>query len=101
MPLYSPLAQLDNIEKFQAYLEQFGVTAVLKQACPGLTVVGSAYSYLQQWLPNVAQAVVRQGKADIVGLGRMMLVYPQFPADVLAGKSLQVEKMWQRFSAVS
>lgn len=76
-----------------------GVTAVLKQACPELTVVGSAYSYLQQWLPNVAQAAVRQGMVDSVGLGRMLLAYPDFPADVLAGKPLQVEKISQRFPA--
>lgn len=73
------------------------VTGALKQACPELTIVGSSYSYLQQWLPNVAQAVVRQGLADVVGLGRMLLVYPEFPTDVLRGRPLQLEKIAQRF----
>jgi len=51
-------------------------------------VVGSGYTYLQEWLPNVAQPVVRTGQADLVGLGRMMLSYPEFAADVLAGRPL-------------
>jgi 2,4-dienoyl-CoA reductase-like NADH-dependent reductase (Old Yellow Enzyme family) len=50
--------------------------------------VGTGYSYLQEWLPNVSQAVVRLRMADFVGLGRMMLSYPQFPADVLAGRQM-------------
>ena len=38
--------------------------------------VGSAYSYLQEWLPNVGQYNVRNGLADFVGLGRVALSYP-------------------------
>ena len=40
---------------------QIAVTATLKQRCPGLVLVGSAYSYLQEWLPAVARGVLRQG----------------------------------------
>ena len=35
---------------------------------PALAIVGSGYSYLQEWLPNVGQAVVRTGGADFIGL---------------------------------
>jgi len=44
--------------------------------------VGSAYSYLQDWLGPVAQAVVRDGLADMVGLGRMVLSYPNLIRDL-------------------
>ena len=84
-------------EPLQGVARHIAVTAALKKACPQLTIVGSAYSYLQQWLPNVAQAVVAQGMADVVGLGRMVLVYPRFPADVLSGHPLKVKKIWERF----
>ena len=77
---------------------QIAITGKLKQACPNLAVVGSAYTYLQQWLPNVAQAVVRQGQADFVGLGRMVLSYPEMPADVLAGRPLANKKICRTFS---
>src|SRR5204863_9863156 len=36
---------------------QVAATARLKARHPRLTVVGSAYSYLQEWLPNVGQRV--------------------------------------------
>jgi hypothetical protein len=61
-------------------------------------VVGSAYSCLQEWLPNVAQAVVRTGAADFAGLGRMMLSYPQMPADILAGLPMRRKLICRTFS---
>ncbi len=70
---------------------QIDATARLKKAFPNLAIVGSAYTYLQDWLPNVAQHVVRHDLADFVGLGRMVLSYPDLPADVLAGRPLSAE----------
>jgi hypothetical protein len=60
--------------------------------------VGSGYTYLQEWLPNMAQAVVSQGWVDSVGLGRMVLSYPDLPADVLAGKVMTRKKVCRTFS---
>ncbi len=77
---------------------QIGVTAALKAAHPSLLIVGSGYSYLQEWLPHVAQNVVRTGKADFVGLGRMALAYPEMCADVLEGKPLQRKRICRTFS---
>src|SRR5213078_3910796 len=73
-------------------------TARLKRAVPSLVFVGSAYSYLQEWLPHVAQHTVRRGLTDVVGLGRMVLAYPEFPDDVLAGRPLQRKKICRTFS---
>jgi 2,4-dienoyl-CoA reductase-like NADH-dependent reductase (Old Yellow Enzyme family) len=77
---------------------QMAVTAQLKAWFPRLAIVGSAYSYLQEWLPHVAQHNVRTGKVDFVGLGRMMLAYPELPADVLAGRALRVKSLCRTFS---
>lgn len=77
---------------------QIAVTAELKQAHPNLTIVGSGYSYLQDWLPNVAQHTVRVGMTDVVGLGRMMLSYPEMPADIIAGHTLQRKRICRTFS---
>jgi NADPH2 dehydrogenase len=57
---------------------------------PGIVTVGSGYSYLQQWLPNVAQAAVRRGMTDIVGVARMHLAYPGLIADSLSGRPLDL-----------
>lgn len=77
---------------------QIAVVRQLKQHRPDLALVGSGYSYLQEWLPNVAQHVVREGWADFVGLGRMVLPYPTMPADVLAGRPLQRRRICRTFS---
>ena len=77
---------------------QIKITAELKAAFPDLTIVGSGYSYLQDWLPNVAQATVRKGMTDFVGLGRMALSYPELPADLLAGQTLQRKRICRTFS---
>ena len=75
-----------------------GVVRELKQHRPDMTLIGSAYSYLQEFLPNVAQAVVRNQDADFVGLGRSVLSYPDFAADTLAGRALQRKRICRTFS---
>ncbi|RMF76154.1 MAG: NADH:flavin oxidoreductase [Chloroflexi bacterium] len=77
---------------------QIYVTQQLKQAHPELTIVGSGYSYLQEWLPHVAQHVIRTGMTDFVGLGRMMLSYPDIVADILAGNPIQRKRLCRTFS---
>ncbi|PNY34596.1 NADH:flavin oxidoreductase [Rhodopirellula baltica] len=77
---------------------QIMATAELKKRFPELFVVGSGYTYLQDYLPGVAQAVVREGLADSVGLGRMVLSYPDLPADVLEGNMQQRKKVCRTFS---
>ncbi|MFZ2738169.1 MAG: NADH:flavin oxidoreductase [Burkholderiaceae bacterium] len=70
----------------------------LKKRFPHLCFVGSGYTYLQEFLPYVAQAVVREGWTDLVGLGRMMLSYPELAADVLAGRPMQRKRLCRTFS---
>ena len=65
------------------------VTGELKRQRPQMVFVGSGYSYLQRWLPNVAQYAVHNGMTDMVGIGRMSLCYPDIVADVLAGRALK------------
>ena len=77
---------------------QIDVTHELKKAFPELVIIGSGYSYLQEWLPNVAQAVLRTGMADSIGFGRMVLSYPMMPADMVAGKSLTRNMICRTFS---
>ncbi|MBN2392461.1 MAG: NADH:flavin oxidoreductase [Anaerolineae bacterium] len=77
---------------------QIAVVRQLKQHRPDLLFVGSGYSYAQEWLPNIGQHIVRTGQADFVGLGRMVLSYPEMPADVLAGQPLQRRRICRTFS---
>jgi 2,4-dienoyl-CoA reductase-like NADH-dependent reductase (Old Yellow Enzyme family) len=77
---------------------QIALAAQMKRHAPRLAVVGSGYSYLQEWLPHVGQAVVWTGGADFIGLGRMALSYPEMPADVLAGRLLRRKQICRTFS---
>lgn len=79
-------------------VRQINATAELKRQFAQLRIIGSGYSYLQEFLPHVAQAVVRKGMVDAVGLGRMVLSYPELPADVLAGRPLQRKRICRTFS---
>jgi len=77
---------------------QMRITRELKQQFPELVVVGSAYSYLQDFLPYVAQAAIREGWTDCIGLGRMLLAYPSLLLDVIEGLPLQRKSVCRTFS---
>jgi 2,4-dienoyl-CoA reductase-like NADH-dependent reductase (Old Yellow Enzyme family) len=108
-PYYNPHIQrpayfppLDGYEPpedpLRGVARQIAATAKLKTAFPNLVFVGSAYSYLQEWLPNVAQHAVGHGLTDLVGLGRVVLSYPDLPADVLSGRPLRRRSFCRTFS---
>ena len=108
-PYYNPHVQrpamfppLDGYEPpedpLRGVARQIRATALLKQSFPRLVFVGSAYSYLQEWLLHVGQHAVRHGLADFVGLGRIALSYPDLPADVLAGAPLRRAAFCRTFS---
>ena len=73
-------------------------TAEVTRQHPNTTVVAAGLSYLQEWLPNVGQALVAHGTAHAVGLGRMILSYPRMPADVMAGRPLDRRLICRTFS---
>jgi 2,4-dienoyl-CoA reductase-like NADH-dependent reductase (Old Yellow Enzyme family) len=77
---------------------QIAATAELKRRVPDMIVVGSGYSYLQEWLPHVGQAVVRSGMVDSVGLGRMVLSYPELPSDIMSGREMARKQICRTFS---
>ena len=70
----------------------------LKRRFPKLLFVGTAYSYLQDFLPHVAQAALREGWTDSVGLGRMVLTYPEIFLDAASGRGLQRKRICRTFS---
>jgi NADPH2 dehydrogenase len=74
------------------------VTSDIKARYPDMVIVGTGYSYLQEWLPNVAQYYVRTGQVDFVGLGRMVLAYHDLPGDVLSGRRMQTKRLCRTFS---
>jgi NADPH2 dehydrogenase len=80
-------------------VRQIEVVQQLKASFPNLLLVGTGYSYLQEYLPHVAQYYLRHGHVDFVGLGRMVLSYPHMLADASsAGKLLEPKLICRTFS---
>ena len=78
---------------------QMNAVKQLKASAPaGMILVGSGYSYLQEYLPHVAQAAVRHGWTDMVGMGRMVLSYPTVFTDAMATGSLKPKFICRTFS---
>jgi 2,4-dienoyl-CoA reductase-like NADH-dependent reductase (Old Yellow Enzyme family) len=72
---------------------QIEITARCKQAFPNLILVGSAYSYLQEYLAHVAQAQVRLAQVDFIGVGRLSFAYPDYPHDLLYGPGISRKRL--------
>jgi 2,4-dienoyl-CoA reductase-like NADH-dependent reductase (Old Yellow Enzyme family) len=79
-------------------VRQMEVTRQLKRQFPDLIIVGSAYSYLQDFLPYVAQAAVREEWVDCVGLGRMLLAYPEVLWHASGGLAIERKRICRTFS---
>lgn len=77
---------------------QVKVVRELKAAVPGLPLVSTGLTYLQEFLPQVGQALVREGYTDLVGLGRMVLSYPQIIAHSLENGALETKFICRTFS---
>jgi 2,4-dienoyl-CoA reductase-like NADH-dependent reductase (Old Yellow Enzyme family) len=58
-------------------------TSLFQRRFPELYFVGSAYSYLRQYAPNVGAAVIKNGNASFIGFGRSSFAYPSLPCDLI------------------
>lgn len=74
------------------------VRQIKAKAPPNLILVGTAYSYLQEFLPHVAQSVVRNSWTDMIGLGRMVLAYPNILAEAMEKGALNAKSICRTFS---
>ena len=77
---------------------QINVVKQLKAQFPNLILVGTGYSYLQEYLPQVAQYYLRNGYVDSVGIGRAVLSYPRILADAAEKGMLEMKTICRTFS---
>lgn len=76
---------------------QLRIVRELKKRRPDLFLIGSGYTYLQEYLPLVGEWVLSTGGADAIGLGRSILSYPQMAADYMAGRPLDKRRICRTF----
>ncbi len=72
----------------QTLARRLDIARTLRTAVPGLPVVGAGFSWLRQFLPDVAATAVADGTMDIVGLSRAALACPDAPARILGRDGL-------------
>jgi len=68
---------------------QITLARALREAVPGLPVVGSGFGWLRQFVPQVAAGAIRDGMMDFAGLGRGALAHPSAPAEIFSRGSVQ------------
>lgn len=56
----------------------------IQHAIPDVPVLGSAFSYLRQYAPQLAAGMVEGGHCAMAGFGRMAFAHPDFVQDVRA-----------------
>jgi 2,4-dienoyl-CoA reductase-like NADH-dependent reductase (Old Yellow Enzyme family) len=76
----------------------FRATAAIQAAFPDLALVGTGYSYLQEFLPQVAAANVRDGRVSIVGVGRATLAQPDWVRQLRDHGKLDRKRVCRTFS---
>jgi 2,4-dienoyl-CoA reductase-like NADH-dependent reductase (Old Yellow Enzyme family) len=76
----------------------FRLTAQLQQRFPHLPLVGSGYSYLQEFLFQAGAANLRDGRATFVGVGRAALPQPDFVRRLLTEGQLDRKRICRTFS---
>ncbi len=69
------------------------LTGELQKSFPALPMVGTGYSWLRHFFPNVAAAMVQTGKASLIGLGREALAYPDWMDDLAENGVLNPRKV--------
>jgi 2,4-dienoyl-CoA reductase-like NADH-dependent reductase (Old Yellow Enzyme family) len=83
VPAEHPLAGIDRL---------IHAAAAVQGQFPKLPVVGTGYSWLRKYFPNVAAAAIAAGWISFAGVGRLAFAYPDFAADLRDKGSLGPHK---------
>ncbi len=76
----------------------FRLAATIQRAYPHLPIVGSGYSYLQEFLFHAGAANVRDGRIAFVGVGRAALPMPDFVRQLKETGRLDRKRICRTFS---
>ena len=63
----------------------------IQHAMPDLPVLGSAFSYLRQFSPNLAAGMVEGGHCAMAGFGRMAFAHPDFVRELREGGEMNAK----------
>ncbi len=78
-----PGMKVSGEHPLEGVMRMINGTSLFQKTFPGIAFVGSAYSYLRHYSPNVGAAVIRKGDATFIGFGRNSFAYPSMPVDLI------------------
>ena len=64
----------------------------IKKAYPDMNIVGTGYSWLRQFAPNLAAGCIEKGLTTMAGFGREAFAYPEFARDILSDGAMNAKK---------
>ena len=76
----------------------FHATELVQRSQPDLAVVGTGYSYLQEFLPQAAAANVSDNRVSLVGVGRASLSQPDWVRQLRDRGTLDRNRICRTFS---
>jgi NADPH2 dehydrogenase len=82
----------------QGVARHFDLASQVQRAFPHLPVVGSGYSFLQEYLFQAGAANVADGRVTFVGVGRAALPQPDFARQLLEHGRLDRKRVCRTFS---
>lgn len=69
------------------------ITSAFQKEFPEIPFVGTGYSWLRHFFPNIGAAVLQRGEAALIGLGRSSFAYPDAPKDLMNSGTLDRSKV--------
>jgi len=76
----------------------FRLAEQIQRQYPDVPIIGSGYSYLQQFVGNAAAANIRDGRITVAGLGRAALPIPDFAKQLQENGQLDRKRICRTFS---
>lgn len=103
IPFYSPHigrpfnrpargARFPDVHPLSSVVSLILLAEAFQKAHASSPVVGTGYSWLRHYWPNVGAAVIAQKRASFIGLGRSAFAYPDAPLDLMNFQKLNPAK---------
>jgi len=94
-PFDSPLqgAPLPEEHPLEGITRLLRIATIFQKEFPDIPFVGTGYSWLRHFFPNVGAAVLQRGEATLIGLGRSSFAYPDAPKDLMNSGTLDSGKV--------
>lgn len=76
----------------------FKATTMIQKINPGFPIIGTGYSYLQEFMPQAGAANIADGNVSLIGVGRASLAQPDWVRQIRETGKLDRKRVCRTFS---